>query len=72
MKRVELNTNIVSTAFNTQTLKMILILYKYVCCNKDYKKSLKKSSKKTFTNTWKFSDRKVNKFISLLPKGIYP
>ena len=51
MKRVELNTNIVSTAFNTQTLKMILILYKYVCCNKDYKKSLKKSSKKTFTNT---------------------
>ena len=49
-----------------------LILWKYLCCNT--KKSLVQTLliKKRFTNTYKFSNYDINKFIIVLRKGVYP
>ena len=42
-KRVELNTKIVSAVLNTQTLKIFLLEYKCLCCNKNYQKKFDKN-----------------------------
>ena len=49
-----------------------LILYKCLCCNRNYKKKFDENLKKRFADTYKFSIRDINKFILLLQKGIHP
>ena len=46
--------------------------YKCLSCNKNYSNQIDQELKKRFMNTFKFSNNDVNKFISLLRKGIYP
>ena len=60
VKRVELNTEIVTAFLNTHNLNIVikdnLIEYKCLCCSKDYQKMFVKNLKKRFFNTYKFSD----------------
>ena len=49
-----------------------LIKYKCTCCNKDYSNKVHEELKSRFTNTFKFSNNDINKFISLLRKGVCP
>ena len=46
--------------------------YKCLSCNKNYSNQIDQELKKRFMNTFKFSNNDINKFISLLRKGIYP
>ena len=46
--------------------------YKCLSCNKNYSNQIDQELKKRFMNTFKFSNNDVNKFFSLLRKGIYP
>ena len=48
------------------------IKYKYLFCNENYSNKLNEETKKRFTNTYKFSNNDINKFILLLRKGVYP
>ena len=41
-------------------------------CKKNYKKDFHKELIKRFKNTYKFCNEDINKFISLLRKGVYP
>ena len=70
VKRVELNTEIVTAFLNTHNFKIIikdnLIEYKCLCCSKDYQKMFAKNLKKRFFNTYKFSDHdKKNYFFAV-------
>ena len=47
-------------------------LLKCLSCNKDYSNKSDKELKKWFKNTFKFSNKDINKFILLLRKGVYP
>ena len=49
-----------------------LIEYNCLYCNKNYKQKLDKKLKERFFNTYKFSNHNNNKFILLVPKGVYP
>ena len=49
-----------------------LIKYKRLSYNKDYLNMLDEELKKKFSNTFKFSNNDINKFILLLKKGVYP
>ena len=49
-----------------------LIKYKCLSWNKDYSNKLDEKLKKRFKNPFKFPDNAINKFISLLIKGVYP
>ena len=75
VKWVELNSLIVSAFSNTHMLyKEDLTEYKCLCCNNNYqKKNFKKfdkNLKKRFFNTYKFYNHDINKFTSLLRKGV--
>ena len=48
-----------------------LIKYNCLSCNKDCLIKLDEELKKKFRNTFEFSKNNINKFISLLRKGIY-
>ena len=48
------------------------IKYKCLSCNKNYSDKIDEELKKRFKNTIKFSNNNINKFISLLRKGVYP
>ena len=48
------------------------IKYKCLSCNKNYSNKIDEELKKRFKNTIKFSNNNINKFISLLRKGVYP
>ena len=49
-----------------------LIKYKFLPCVKDYSSKFDEELKKRFSNTFKFSNNDINKFILLLRKGVYP
>ena len=49
-----------------------LIKYKFLPCVKDYSNKFDEELKKRFSNTFKFSNNDINKFILLLRKGVYP
>ena len=49
-----------------------LVVYKCICCNKNYQKNFNENLKKRFTNTSKFSNHDINDFILLLWKDAYP
>ena len=51
---------------------IIQIEYKCLCCNKNYQKKFDEKLKKQFFNTYKLFKHDINKFISLLQKGVYP
>ena len=55
-----------------ENVKDNLIKYNCLFCNKEYSNKLNEELKKTFKNTFKFSNNDINKFISLLRKGVYP
>ena len=56
-----------------ESLKDNLIKYRWLSCNKDYSnKPDEKCFKKSFKNTFTFSNNDINKFILLLRRGIYP
>ena len=38
VKNKKLNTKIVSAIWNIQTLKMIFLIYKFSCCNRNFRK----------------------------------
>ena len=54
------------------SVKDNLIKYKCLFCNKDYSKTIDAQLKTRFTNTFKFSNNDINKFILLLGKSVYP
>ena len=62
--------------FSKNAFASVDIIYKYEHDNKKCKTCETESSdenlKKQFANTGKFSNDKMNKFILLLQKGVYP
>ena len=51
---IKLSVQTVARAvLNTQTLKMVLIEFKCLCCNKNYRKMFDENLKKKFANTYK-------------------
>ena len=46
-----------------------LILYKSLCCNKNYQKKFDEILRKRSANIYKFSNHDINNFILLLQKG---
>ena len=65
-----------STNCNTCCLEYInakddLKEYKYLCCNKNYKKKFDENWKKRFANTYNFAYQDINRFILLLWKCVY-
>ena len=55
-----------------ESVKDNLIIYEFLCCNKDYSKKLDEKLKNQFKNTFKFSNNDISKFILLLRKSVYP
>ena len=53
----------------TKDEKLILRCFS---CKKNYEKDFNKELIKIFANTYNFCDNDLNKFISLLRKGVYP
>ena len=62
--------------FSKNAFASVDIIYKYEHDNKKCKtwetESCDENLKKQFANTGKFSNDKMNKFILLLQKGVYP
>ena len=58
--------------FEYESVKDNLIKYTCSCCNKDYSNKFDEELKKKFKNIFKFSKSDINKFSSLLRKGVYP
>ena len=46
-----------------ESVKNNLKKYSYLSCNKNYSEKLNEELKKKFTNTFKFSNNDINKFI---------
>ena len=59
-----------SAVLNTQILKVALIQFKCLCCNKNYQKKFDEKLKKKFATIYYFSNQDINKFILLLGKGV--
>ena len=55
-----------------KSVKVNLIKYKCLSCNKHYSNQPDEKFKKWRKNTFKFSNNDINKFILLLRKGVYP
>ena len=72
VKHIELNVSIATVFLNIQTLKVDLIEYECLCCNKNYQNKFDEKLKEQFFNTCKFSNFDNKKFILLLRKGVYP
>ena len=53
-----------------KSFKDVLKEYKFLCCNKNYKKKFDENLKKQFFNTCKFSSLDISKFILLLWKVV--
>ena len=68
VKRVELNTNIVSAALNTQTLKMIEQKKKISVTIRITKKKIYYSFKRRYAKTLNFPNHDVNKIKTSLPE----
>ena len=49
-----------------------LAKYKCFSCNKNFSNKIDEESKNQFTNTFKFPNNDINKFIFLLRKDVYP
>ena len=49
-----------------------ILTFECVDCKKKYKKEVNNKLKERFSNVYKFCDNDMNKFISLLRKGVYP
>ena len=50
-------------------VKDVLILYKCLCCNRNYQKNFDENLRRALL-TYKFSGHDINKFILLLRKGV--
>ena len=48
------------------------LIFKCIDCEKEYEKEFNKKLVERFTNTYKFCDNDLNKFLILLRKGAYP
>ena len=48
------------------------LIFKCIDCEKEYEKEFNKELIERFTNTYKFCDNDLDKFIMLLRKGVYP
>ena len=48
------------------------LIFKCFECKKNYKKDFNNELIKRFANIYEFCDEKINKFILLLRKGVYP
>ena len=48
------------------------LIFKCIDCEKEYEKEFNKELLERFSNTSKFWDNDLNKFIMLLQKGVYP
>ena len=48
------------------------LTFECVDCGKEYKKDIDNKFKKIFSNVYEFCDYDMNKFITLLRKGVYP
>ena len=55
--------------FKTKNKKLII---KCLNCKQNYEKDFNKELIKRFANTYEFCNGNLNKFISLLRKGVYP
>ena len=55
-----------------ESVKDNLLKHKCSSCNKDFSNKIDEELKKRFKNTFKFSNKDINKFILLLRKGVYP
>ena len=53
-------------SLENKNVKDNLIEYKCLCCNNNYRKRFDENIKKKFANTYKFSNREINKFKTLL------
>ena len=47
------------------------LIFKCFECKKNYKKDFNKDLIKRFTSIYEFCDRDINKFVSLLRKGVH-
>ena len=48
------------------------LIFKYFICKQNYEKDFNKELIKRFANTYEFCCKKLNKFILLLRKDVYP
>ena len=48
-----------------------LIVYKFLCCNKNYQQKFDEKLKEEFLNTSKFFNHDKHKFILFLQRGVY-
>ena len=55
-----------------ENVKDSLIKYKCLSCNKDYSNKFDEEWKNRYSNTFKFSNNDINKFILFLRKAVYP
>ena len=55
-----------------KSVKVNLIKYECLFCNKDYSNKIDRKLRKRFKNIFKFSNDEINKFILLLRKGVFP
>ena len=55
-----------------ESVKVNLIKYKCLSCNKDYSKKIDVELEKRFKKTFKFSNNNISKFLLLLRKDVYP
>ena len=55
-----------------ESVKVNLIKYKCLSCNKNYSNKIDEELKKIFKNTFQLLNNDINKFILLLRKGVYP
>ena len=58
--------------FECTNSKNNLIEQKCLSCNKSYKNTFHEKLKKRFASRYIFDNQDINKFILLLPKGVYP
>ena len=72
-KKKESETCRITTYFLENTnVKDDIIEYKCLWCNKNFQKQFDENLKMQFVNTYKFFNHKINKFILLLRKNVYP
>ena len=64
--------NIKTAVFlENKSVKHNSIKYKCLSCDKNYSNEIDEELKKTFRNTFKFSNNNINEFILLLRKSFY-
>ena len=58
--------------FDFKSIKDNRLIFRGFRCKKNYEKDFKKELIKRFSNTYKFCNKDLHKFILLLRKGVYP